>query len=115
MVAESHITLARWMNLISKLLNIYEVNDKQIELHTAEPLVPEPSAFEVELAIEKLKSHKSPGTVQIPAKLIKARGRKIRYKIHKLIISIWNKEELPEKLKESISVPIYKKGDKNVL
>jgi hypothetical protein len=28
---------------------------------TAEPLVPERSALEVELAMEKLKSHKSPG------------------------------------------------------
>ena len=32
--------------------------------------------------------------------------------IHKLIISIWNKEELPEEWKESIIVPIYKKRDK---
>ena len=32
----------------------------------------EPSAFEVELAIEKLKNHKSPGIDQIPAELIKA-------------------------------------------
>jgi hypothetical protein len=32
--------------------------------------------------------------------------------IHKLIISIWNKEELPEDWKESIIVPIHKKGDK---
>ena len=30
------------------------------EIYTAEPTVPEPSTFEVELAIEKLKSHKSP-------------------------------------------------------
>jgi len=29
--------------------------------YTAEPLVPEPSAAEFELAIDKLKSHKSPG------------------------------------------------------
>jgi hypothetical protein len=29
-----------------------------------------------------------------------------------LLSSIWNKEELPEKRKESINVPIYKKGDK---
>jgi hypothetical protein len=46
--------------------------------YTAELLVPEPSALEVELAIEKLKSHKSPGIDQIPAKLIKAGGRTIR-------------------------------------
>ena len=58
--------------------------------------MPEPSAFEVELAIEKLKSHKSPGIVQIQAELIKAEGRTFRYVIHKIIISIWNKEELPE-------------------
>ena len=74
--------------------------------------MPEPSAFEVELAIEKLKSHRSPGIDQIPAELIKAGGRTIRCEIHKLIISIWSKEELPEEWKESIIVPIYKKGDK---
>ena len=33
--------------------------------------VPEPSAYEVDLAIEKLKSHKSPGIDQIPAELRK--------------------------------------------
>ena len=94
-------------------MNIHEVNDvRQTEIHTAEPLVPEPSASEVELAIEKLKSHKSPGVDQIPAELIKAGGRTIRSEIHKLIISIWNKEKLPEEWKESIIVPIYKKGDK---
>ena len=72
----------------------------------------EPSACEVELAIEKLKNHKSPGTDQIPAELIKAGGRTIRCGIHKLIISIWNKEELPDEWKESIIVPIYKMEDK---
>ena len=40
--------------------------------YTAEPLVLEPSAFEFGMAIEKLKRHKSPGTDQIPAELIKA-------------------------------------------
>jgi len=44
--------------------------------------------------------------------LIKAGCRTICYEIHKLIISIWNKEELPEEWKELIIVPIYKKGDK---
>jgi hypothetical protein len=35
----------------------------------------------------------------------------LRSKISKLINSFWNKEELPDKWKESIIVPIYKKGD----
>jgi len=74
--------------------------------------VPGTSAFGVELAIEKLKSHKSPGIDQIPAELIKAGCRTIRCAIHKLIISIWNKEELHEDWKGSIIVPIHKKGDK---
>ena len=74
--------------------------------------MPEPSAFEVELAIEKLKNHKSPGIDQIPVELIKAGGRTLRCAIHKLIISIWNREELPEEWKGSIIVPIHKKGNK---
>jgi len=63
-------------------------------------------------ATEKLKSHKSTGIDQIPGELIKAGGRKIFYEIHKLIISTWNKNELLGEWKESIFVPIYKKGDK---
>jgi hypothetical protein len=58
---------------ISQLLHIHEVNDvRQTEMHTAEPLVPEPNALEDEMAIAKLKSHKSPSIDQIPAELIKA-------------------------------------------
>ena len=58
------------------------------------------------------KSHKSPGIDQIPAELIKAGGRTICLEIHKVITSIWEKEKLPEEWKESIIVPIHKKGDK---
>ena len=54
--------------------NVHGVNDvRQTEIHTAEPLVPEPSAFDVVMGIENLKRHKSSGIVQIPA--ITARGR----------------------------------------
>jgi hypothetical protein len=36
------------------VLNVHGVKDiRQAEIHAAEPLVPEPSAFEVEMAIEK--------------------------------------------------------------
>jgi hypothetical protein len=67
------------------------------------------------MTIEKLKRQKSPGIDQIYLiELIKAGGRKIRSEIHKLINSVLNKEELPEEWKESIIVPIYKKGDKTI-
>jgi len=86
----------------------------QTEIHTAEPLVPEPSAAEVELAIDNLKSHKSLGIDQIPAELFKAGGRTICLEIHKLITSIWKKGKLPEEWKESIIIPIHKKGIKQI-
>jgi len=78
LVADPHRIVAKRRNYFSKLLNVHGVNDvRYTEIHTAEPLVPEPSAFEVELVIEKLKSHKSPGIDKIPAELIKAGGRTI--------------------------------------
>jgi len=74
--------------------------------------VTEPSVFDVEMAMEKLKRHKTLGIDQIPAELINAGGRTIFSEIHKPINSVWNKEELPEDWKESIIVPICKKkGD----
>jgi len=73
LVADSHSILARWRRYISQLLKVHGVNDvRQTEIHTAEPLIPEPSAFEFDLAIEKLKTHKSPGSDQIPTELITA-------------------------------------------
>jgi len=101
------------MNHFFQLLNVHGVNDvRQAEIRTAAPLVTESSAFEVVIATEKLKSHKSPRTDQIPAELFKTGGRTIRSEIHKLTNSVWNKEELPEQWKEPVVLPIYKKGDK---
>jgi len=86
-IQDSHSNLVRWRKFFSQLLNVHGVNDvRQTEIHTTEPLVPELSAFEFEMAIEKLKSHKSPGIDQIPAELIETRGITIRYEIHELII-----------------------------
>jgi hypothetical protein len=53
--------LNRWKNYFSQLMNVHNVSDvKQIEVHTAEPLIPRPSRLEVEIAIAKLKTYKSP-------------------------------------------------------
>ena len=71
LIGDPHSIVARWRNHFSQLLNIPQVKDiRQTEIHTAEPLVPEPSAFEIELAIDKLKSHISPGTDQIPVEMM---------------------------------------------
>jgi hypothetical protein len=84
----------------------------QIEVHTAEPLVPGPSRLEVEIAIANLKNYKSPGSDQISAELIQTGGEMLLSAIHKLINSVWNKEELPDQWKESIIVTIHKKSVK---
>ena len=43
--------------------------------------------------------------------MIQAGCRTIPSDIHKLTNSVWNREELPQELKELIIVPIYEKGD----
>jgi hypothetical protein len=56
---------------------MYDNNDvRQTEKHTAEPLESEPSPFEVEIAIEKLKRYKILVTDHILAGLTQARGNK---------------------------------------
>ena len=62
--------------------------------------------------VRRINSHKSSTIDHIPVELIKAGGKTFCSEIYQLIISIWNKEGLPEWWKESINVPIYMKGDK---
>jgi hypothetical protein len=46
----AHNILIRWKNYFSQLLNVHRVSDvRQIEIHT-----PDPSPFQVEIAIAKL-------------------------------------------------------------
>jgi hypothetical protein len=95
-------------------MNVYNVNDvRPLEVHTAEPLVPGPSCLEAEIVIAKLEKYKLSGSDHILAELIHVGGQIFLSTFHKLINSTWNKEELPDQWKESIIVPIHKKGDKS--
>jgi hypothetical protein len=52
-------------------LKVHRVNHvRQIEIHTAETLVPDSIPFEVATATTKLKRYKSIGTDQIPGEMI---------------------------------------------
>lgn len=67
-------------------MNEHSVSDiSQIEIYTAERLVPDPSSFEVEISIATFKKSESPGNNQILAKLMYAAGG-LWSEIHKLII-----------------------------
>jgi hypothetical protein len=59
-----------------------------MEIYTAEPLVPDPGTFEVEISIAILKSYKYSGINQISAVLIQAGGKTLLSEIHKLVMSI---------------------------
>jgi hypothetical protein len=53
LLADSHSILSRWKSYFCQLLNIHGVNDvRQTEIHTAEPLVSEPSSSEVEIVLK---------------------------------------------------------------
>jgi hypothetical protein len=81
-------------------------------MHIAESLVPQPSCFELEIAVVMLKRYKLSVTEQIPAELIQAVGNTLSSEIYKPIDSILNKKELQQQWKESIIVLIYKKSGK---
>jgi hypothetical protein len=78
LIADPQNVLNRWKNFFNQVLNVHGVHDvRQMVIHMAEPLLPEPSLVEVEIAIGKFKSYKSPGTDQI-----KARGEALYSEIH---------------------------------
>jgi hypothetical protein len=107
LIADSHDILNRWKNYFSQLLNVHNVSSvRQIKIHTAEPLVLDPSPLKLKLLLR---------SDQIMAELIKAWGKILLSEIHKVINFIRNKEELPEQLKESTIVPIYKKRNSVVI
>jgi hypothetical protein len=74
LVADSKSILPSRRNHFSQLLNVHGVKVvRHTEIHTPEPLVPDPRTFEVEMDIEEL-IHKSLGAYQMPAELIKTGG-----------------------------------------
>jgi hypothetical protein len=86
-LTDSHSILNGWKNYFCQLLNAHGVNDvRQIEMHTAEPLAPEPSPSEAEIAIEELKWYKSPGIYQVPAELIQTGGKTLCSRSTNLLI-----------------------------
>jgi hypothetical protein len=54
---------------------------------------------------------KTPIVDQIPVELICAGGETLHSEIHKLCKLIWIKEELPHQWRESIVIPVHKRGD----
>jgi predicted AlkP superfamily pyrophosphatase or phosphodiesterase len=76
-------------------------------MHTAEPFVPEPSCFDVQIVFKKLKRYKSLDTDQILTESIQAGGSTLCPEMQKLINSVLNKEELPHQWNEVIKLTVH--------
>jgi hypothetical protein len=89
------ITFKQVQSFFSLLLNVHSVSDV-MQIYITEPSSTCPSPLEDETAIAALKNHKLPGSYKIMAELIQVGGRTLLPVIH-TFISIWNKEELPDR------------------
>jgi hypothetical protein len=108
--------LQRWVEYFDELLNegSNEASDNQQQVLTAEPYIEEPTYQETVDAILKLKNNKAPGLDGLPAELFKYGGPDLWNEIHKLIIDIWSREDLPVHWKTGILCPLHKKGNRLV-
>jgi hypothetical protein len=115
-VSGDELIMKRWTEHFNELLN-YNVTGTSADISTVDnPLdveleEPQATITEVELAIEKLKNNKAPGTDLIQAELIKHAGAEYIMHLHRFITRIWITETIPEEWNMSILCPNHKKGD----
>ena len=77
-------------------------------LHEMEPEILE---SEIRSAIAQLPNRKSPGIDGIPIELVKALGDRGTRMIHEMCNEIWRTREWPQQWKQSVYIPIPKKGN----
>jgi hypothetical protein len=94
LLADFHNILNKWENYFCHVWNVLGVDYvREIDMHTAEPLVPEPNCLHIATAIEQLKRYESPGIDQISAELVEVVGNTLCFEFLKLINYIWIKKE----------------------
>jgi hypothetical protein len=59
-----------------------------------------------------MKLNKAAGSDNTPPELLKHRGRTLKQKLYRLILMIWNNEQVPQQWNEGIICPVYKKDDR---
>jgi hypothetical protein len=64
-------------------------------------------------AIRNLKNNKAAGTDETHPELIKYGADKLLNRMYELVRQIWEEERIPEEWKETIIVPIHKRGDRD--
>jgi len=104
-----------WKEYFDKLLNTEEPREliKKGNKEIGEVEV-ELTIEDVKKAIGNLKNNKVAGTDGIYPELIKYRGNKLLNRMYELVTQTWEEERIPEERKETIIVPIHKRGDRDM-
>jgi hypothetical protein len=111
-ISQSDRIVARWKEYFCEMFKISETTDLQniIREDTNNPSqIPIPSCNEICFIINKLKPNKAAGSDNVSPELLEHGGKTLRQKLLKLILIIWNNEELPQQWNEGIICPVYKK------
>jgi len=106
-----------WKEHFDKLLNTEDPKEliKTGNKETSEVEVEEITIEDVEKAIRSLRNNKAAGTDRIHSELIKYGGNKLLSRIYDLVRQVWEEERIPEEWKETIVVPIHKRGDEVIV
>jgi len=73
----------------------------------------EPTLHEMQEIIRNVKRMKTPGTDNINAEMLQAAGPQMTQKIQELFLNTWISEKTSNGWHKSITIPIYKKGEKS--
>ena len=80
-----------------------------------EDLCTDPTFEELQQAIDSVTKHKAPGNDSIPAEIYKCADQELLLKIHQILLLCWQKEDVPQDLKDARFIQLYKsKGDRSV-
>jgi len=114
-LSQPDLILERWKDYFCKILHISESTDIQTikrERTNNQPQIPLPSYNAIRFIINNLKLNKAAGSDNTPPELLKHRGRTLKRKLYRLILMIWNNEQVPQQWNEGIICPVYKKDDR---
>ena len=106
--------LNRWKDIFNEVLNSTDQDKGPSIMQDHKDTNEEdssPTIEEVEMAVQKLKNYKAPGTDNIPAELFKYGGKELAKHLRTIIEDNWQKEKMPTEWNVSIICPMHKKGD----
>ena len=106
-----------WKEYFDKLLNTEEprefIKKGNKEISKDEVEIEELTIEGVKKTIRNLKNNKVAGTDGIHPELIKYGGNKLLNSMYELVRQVWEEERMPEEWKETIIIPIHKRGDRD--